>query len=262
MIVSLLAPGCQKQEGDLSKQEDVQDKATTLIERGQNDEAIRLMIEELKKNPVSDRSRQILASAYANRAGIRVENYYGFAVTYNSLIKGPEDFSKKNSAEENVDISEIFPALPDQAKNALRQLAPNLAIIQKIRGRLIQVPLVNAEQSKDLLLAVEVLRPTTSPGAHVYRAILDLIVLRSHFDRNIQLIGLAASEDGCQRNLDIAMRSLQSSFGLLQQFLDDLAQAYPSSAANLLGTQQQLESILNEMPSQAQKTRLLLCHGS
>jgi hypothetical protein len=258
----IFADGCQQQQGSASKEQSTMDKALTMIEKGKNDDAISLLTAELKKHPGSNNIREILASAYANRAGIRVENYYGFTISYDSLIKGPQDFLSPTPEQLQVDLSQVFPGLPPDMRNALQNFSTNLYIIQTIHNRIKHIPLVNDDQAKDLLSAIDTLEPATAAGAHIYRAILEIIVLRASFEQDNKLLKAATSGANCKTTFDLAVQSVQFSFELLEQMLADVSKAYPSKADDMVSTKNQLSSVLADLPDKAQKTRLLLCPGA
>jgi hypothetical protein len=264
ITTSLLAfASCEKQQDRSSEQDSVLDKAMTMIESGKTDDAIDALQIELKKDPKSDKTREILASAYASRAGIHVENYYGFTFSYDALIKGPQDFQTHTSDQDPIDLSKVFTGLPPEAINALQNFSANLYIIQSIHHRLEQIPLVNDTQIQDLMRAIEILKPTALPGAHMYRLILEIIVLRASLEQDGHLLQTAAEKGiSCQSNFDTAMQSVQFSFTLIQDMLSDIMVGYPSKADDLRSTQKQLSDVLGDLPDKAQKTRLLLCSGS
>ncbi len=259
LSLCLFASGCQQANSPVNAQKNLQDRATTLIEQDHNDEAIAIMQADLDVHPDSDTDRQILASAYANRSGIQIQDYYGFTISYNSLISQANDVS---SSEESTDLATILPGLTAAQKQLLQPLLQDLDLILKMSNRIAQIPSVSESQVNDLTTAALVLEPANSPGAHLYRVILEVILLKFDFTQTAQSVTAVIAGTDCQNRVSTLSQQLQASLQLVDQVLYDFSLAFPSNAASVLEFQNKVSAVLNSLPDDVKTVEPLICPGT
>ena len=221
---------CQKKDEGLSSQETKTQKAIQLTEKGLYSEALEILQEEQSINP-SERVQTLIASTYAARAGVKVENYWGFVVGYESL------FGTKKSKPG------AFDGLPPEVLTALKDLKGQLELLQAIQGRIELIPYVTEVQRDDVLLAQEALQGTTSAGARLYRAILAIIVLRSTIPEGAKVFDqLSKDAKICAQNFSLASDWFTFNYEMLEGLLSDLEVAFPSQKTEIIKIKGQIKS--------------------
>lgn len=147
MTCLLAASACQNKLAESRK--DPLDENYKLIDRGSYSEAI----ESLKELSLRDPRPQVqvaLGSAYAARGGIKVDQYWGFVIGFQSPL-----------------VKEEKPK--------------DLSVWDQYKGRLEAIPVVSDPKAlKDLHHAVDTLAAVPTPGGRLYRAILNLILFKSY----------------------------------------------------------------------------------
>lgn len=253
----LFLTSCQKKDESISDQESQTQKAMQLLEKDQFEEAIVILKSEQAKVP-TDRVRTLLASAYAARAGIKVESYWGTVIGYESLISNSD---MKDSGKLKEEISIMLPGLPEEAKKALKNIEPDLITFQKIRRRIESIPSVNVLQRTDLLLALETLQEVASPGARLYRAILGIIVLKSSLDESDRVIrgAVSAERSICAEQIQLGIRWLSFNYQILQGTLFDISQAFPSQKNEIENIKRNIGLVDADLPQKTQLVMGLLC---
>ncbi len=260
ILTTILSVSCQEKKDNFATQESVTQHAISLMEDGKNSEAIQILKNENEKRP-SERVQMLLASAYAGRAGIKVENYWGMIIGHESLIKTPQELEGKN---DDLNLEELLGSLSPEIKKSLKGLDTNLYNLQRIQRRITQIPVVKEDQASDLALGIDVLKDTHSEGARLYRAILEVIVIRSSIDQGVQLISRASSGKSslCTEDFGLAIQWIQYTYALLQDTLSDINVAFPSQKKPVEDIQNQLRSVIEDLPSKAIQARGLLCQRS
>lgn len=209
-------------------------QATRQIDKGEYDGAIQTL-QKLRVDSRNPKITVILASAYAGRAGVKVENYWGFVIGYEALL--PEAQKK-----EVTNPSEAF-FQPDALKSLssavdakiLEDINRNFSLLNKIMTRIDKIPYLPREKREDLQTAVRELSSVQTEGAALYKAILEIILLRSAIgdirDRVIALTGKGTGP--CQDDVQDILTWIQYSYQLLQNLVGDVVVAYPSKKPDL-----------------------------
>lgn len=227
------------------------------MHKGQNDEAITLLKKELTDRP-AERIMILLASAYANRASVRVDSYWGFLIGYDNLLKNSKFFA---DSEEQIDLKDVLNAMPSEVRKSVQDLNLNLRNLYQIRKRLDQIPLVNETQQKDLLLAIETLEDAKTQGGRLYRGILELILLRTAAETSYQILMDVAKNPklDCRENLGQAVDWIRYTNKLFQNLLEDVILAFPSQSKEVESLQSQSKDLLKNLSEGSKKVQSLLC---
>lgn len=250
LILTLVAglQACTAREDDKSSSESRLNQATEHIDKSEYSEAIAIL-EDLKSSDASEKVRMVLASAYAGRAGVKVENYWGFVVTYKPLLKGESERGEE-PLDPLVDVSLIPQSAPKEVREGLRRLNENMREIMRIRRRIERIPHITREQRLDLQRGVNALDGVATQGGYLYRAILEVVLLRSSLDEVVSLASNLLDDPGasaCTSKARKFVEWLRYSQGTLGNTLKDLGGAYPNDRDNLEKIRRQITSF--EIPS-------------
>ncbi len=106
IIMSITSSSCQRK--DKSESEDVVLKSYRLIDENRADEAITLLEAELKITPDSYDFRSILASAYAHKAGFKIQKLAPLVTIAKKLssLKIKKEENLKNESHKSLDSSQ------------------------------------------------------------------------------------------------------------------------------------------------------------
>lgn len=155
------------------------EKAHRSIDRGDYDSAISYL-EDLSRRDGRPEVRQTLAAAYAGRAGLHVEKYWGFLVGFQAPLLRPEDLQSTSSFSQ---LRKLFTgvetkSLPEKAP-PVAHLGQSMATFELWRQRMDTLPSLDPQQLADLERAVAVLEGSPKAGARLYRALLGLTLLKT-----------------------------------------------------------------------------------
>jgi hypothetical protein len=169
------------------------ERAYQLIDNGQYSEAI-LVFQTLVENEDTPTNRLGLASAYAARAGVRVQKYWDLLFPSLHALP-PKTFA--STEKMRLDWNQLMPLIPGELRPLLEPHAQEVFNandqLETLRWRFQKIPKIQgASQREDLMKAREALRDLESKGAHLYRAMLTLIVIR--FDLEQTVLPLQALE--------------------------------------------------------------------
>lgn len=222
-----------------------------------NSEAIELLEKEKIQRP-AERTQILLASAYANRAGIKVDKFWGFLVGFDNLLKSSKFFA---GTDLGADTKEVLEDLPVEIRTAMKGINVNLRDLQKIRTRLEQIPIVNEDQQKDVLLAIDSLETTKTSGARLYRAILELIMLRTAAENGYQLFVEISKKPklDCNENITQALNWIEYTNNIFQNLLADVLVAFPTQEKEIARMQVQSVDLLKNLAAESKKAKGLLC---
>lgn len=154
LIFSIVA--CQTKEEPETRETALR-KGFAMMDEGKNSEAINYFA-ELAERDSHFHVKIAWASAYAHRAGLRIEKIYSFT----ALSPKTQDFS-----------------LPVTGLSFDQKTASLLQNIQSFLSRWEKIPTLNVSARSDLQKAVQILSQETEPGARLYSAILRVVLLKS-----------------------------------------------------------------------------------
>ncbi|MBV2167655.1 MAG: hypothetical protein KUL82_03005 [Bdellovibrio sp.] len=188
------------------------------------DEAIQYFSDLAKKDP-HPHVKMAWASAYAARAGVRIEQIYSFVVARS--VKSPEPF---------VASKDIF-----------QQVAAVLLFLEVYSQQWARIPSVGSQERKDLTKALEILKDESNPGARLYGATLRVVLLKSALEEGIKNWKLQKTQKICTGPLRAyfawGLRALDGVSLLLQ----DLAIAFPAQAQESQNLQEQILRLKEQM---------------
>ncbi len=241
LTVLLVSGGCQR-----NKTEPVHDPLDTnykLIDKGDYDGAIR----ELQRLSLADPRPAVkvaLASAYAARGGIRVENYWGFVIGFDAPLVPPDSIPENATVESLQKIAKQARGdIDPRDLNALGGIVKSLSVWERYKDRVDAIPVVSGAALADVQVAAETLKAVQTPGGRLYRAILNLILFKSYitasqalWDQFNAVIGelLAGHiEVLCKFDFEKILNWLNPITYHLTEALDDLIIAYPDERKDL-----------------------------
>ncbi len=147
------------------------------MDKGHYDEAIRYFSEVLKTDQ-HYHVKLALASAYAGRAGVRLEQIYAFVAVKDCKV--PE--LKLQGLPANQQTKELMNGLSQYSENWKR------------------IPVVTSEGRSDLLSALKVLESDKEPGVRLYSATLRAVVLKSFCGGGCAKLGARVGPEAMHEN--------------------------------------------------------------
>lgn len=240
LLACVLLASCAKSEKD-SRPEDQTSQATTHMERGEYTEAISILVNLQTSHPEDAKISLHLASAYAGRAGLRVENYWGFTVGYKGLFrKAPEP-----QAGPLIDLKGFESQAPKELRDAVTHLNGNLKEFYKIRRRLEQIPYVNADKRQDLYRALDAIKGHPTAGGRLYRSVLGLVVTRSTIEDTASVFNSWSKRNYplCDAEFRLLVDWIAFSAGVLEELADDLSVAFPKDRAEFKRAEGELKKV-------------------
>lgn len=152
-IFSLLS--CQGKEEPVTR-ENLLAKGFALMDQGSYDEAIKYFAEVAARDP-HYHVKMAWASAYAGRAGVKLQQLYSFIVVKKS---------------DPLDLHFLGGAADKQTSEFMNELSQYV-------DHWTRIPFVESEKRKDLSAAVEILNGVDQSGARLYSAALRLVIIKS-----------------------------------------------------------------------------------
>lgn len=200
-------------------------RATHYIDQGDYDTAIEILEKGLPYDNNSE-MRLVLASAYAGRGGVKVENYWDYLIGFDA-------FAKEKSADAHTDIipMNLIPeALDEKYKTALIQFNKDFAKLQQLEKKADKIPAIAAENRPDLLRARSLLLQVNTPSARLYRSILTVVVVKSELPEGNALLESWSKEkyDLCFPIANKVSVWFSNILYLIDEGLEDLSYAYPN----------------------------------
>ncbi|MGZ3801438.1 MAG: hypothetical protein ACXVCL_14825 [Bdellovibrio sp.] len=157
-IFLILFVSCKAKEEPVTR-EKLLSKGFSLIDEKQYDQAIKYF-EDLHQVDPHYHVKIAWASAYAARAGVRLEQIYSFTAIKNISFNSPLEASIYNLVDDKK-IKEI------------------LMIIAKYLEHWNKVPILSGENLSDIFSAIKILETTEQSGARLYCAVLRVIFIKS-----------------------------------------------------------------------------------
>ena len=204
LLLLSFVTSCSKNDEPVTREQALS-KGYAMLDAQQYDEAIQYFSDMVSKDP-QYHVKLALASAYAARAGVKIETIYSFVTA-------------KNSPTLNIPLKGV--TLDQQARDLLKNLGSAVAAWDKI-------PTVDAGSRNDLQNAVDVLTGEEVPGVRLYSAALRAVILKSSVQEGLQNWNITSHRQVCVHDVkpywNWALRVLQG----LSDFAGDLEGAFPS----------------------------------
>lgn len=194
---------CQTKEQPVTRESRLSD-GHKLIDQGRYDEAVSYFKKLLHEDP-HPHVKMALASAYAGRAGIRIEKIYSFVVL-------------RNFQTEIVPLEGL--SLDRQTQSLVKSLSQYAQYWKK-------VPLLSQEGRQDISAAVSVLEQETNSGARLYSAVLRVVLLKSVVEQGLQSWNQVRKHSLCSDQLQPYFQWMIELTDTLILVLQDLQRAFP-----------------------------------
>lgn len=179
LVLALSLVACSPKK-DASFEKDPVDGAVRKLDEGDVNGAI-ADLEDLAGHDARPLVKQTLASAYAARAGLRVENYWGFLVGFRAPLVNLQQVENSGSFSQ---VRRIIAQLNGQVETkeeaeGLGRLAKVFGTMELWQERINELPTVSGAEREDIQKAIDVLADTPTRGGHLYRALLGLVTFKS-----------------------------------------------------------------------------------
>ncbi|MBX2988977.1 MAG: hypothetical protein KF802_13900 [Bdellovibrionaceae bacterium] len=174
----LVLGGCSpKPETPVDK--DPVENAYRRLDRGDTSGAI-AQLETLMREDPRPEVRDALASAYAARAGVFIDSYWGLISSFRAPVISNDQIRGTGVVARLARILTQLESRPELAgSQGLAQLVKVMASLELWQRRIDTLPVVEGPARQDLFRAMQVLEPTRKQGSRLYRALLGLVWFRS-----------------------------------------------------------------------------------
>ncbi|QLY26463.1 hypothetical protein [Bdellovibrio sp. KM01] len=224
LLIAVLA-SCSSEKPETREQK--MNRGFEYLDQQNYDQAI-AYFQKLLKEDGHPQVRMALASAYAARAGIRIENIYNFVVVKHRPVMRIQI--------ENLNFSE-------QTNEVIHNL-------EKFLAQWEQVPDVNSQGRTDLEKAVGILAETDNGGARLYSAILRVVVLKANVGEGIVSWNLQTQSTGqklCVQDIRPWWSWCEKVINSLDSLGNDLEKAFPKKGEELKQYRAQLSQAKVQM---------------
>lgn len=204
-----------------------------MMDEGKNEEAIEYFSKLAQQDP-HFHVKLAWASAYANRAGVRIEKIYSFAV----LATKTQDFKAQ------------FQGLTFD-----RQTEELIKNVNTYLARWNKIPNLNAEARADLQSALEVISKDPEPAVRVYSAILRLVLLKSVSAEGFENFRQLNNEKVCGEQLTGFFNWGLKLLDQLAVLSEDLEKSFPKDAEQYRSTKEKVrkfQSLAKKLPKPAE----------
>ncbi len=215
--------GCSKGR---PKKTDVVSRAYQMIDAQKPEQAIALLERSLEEDPENRSYKVVLASAYAHKAGFKVQKLV-------PILKKAQDFQKLQGSTAPV----------GSGPEKIKALALDASSLVNKAGGLSEVfaaiPAVEGPQVADLSHAISLLGelgPEIEPAQAIYKVILEIILFKHYLVAN--LLGGSPAQtnkelESCRIDAEQFIETFQILSQLLLEIYGDLTIAHPSQAATM-----------------------------
>lgn len=248
-ILVLAVVSCSPRKDSLAERDPLE-RAYRKLDAGHVDQAVS-DLEELRTRDQRPEVLEALASAHALKAGLRVEDYWGFLVGFRAPLLELDKIEASSTMTRWRDLNgRVAGQVQWPDSKGLVVWAEMLAGVELWRERIEHLPALTDEGEQHVLKAIAVLENHPKPGARLYRALLALIVVKHRV-----LLGLdgwsrveerlrAFAEDPkaeevpglmCALNLGSFQTWAQELLAFVQLASSDLMAAFPSQQKDYRG---------------------------
>lgn len=222
IVFSFSVLSCQSKEEPVARDTRL-NEGSKLIDEGKYDEAIEYF-HGLLQSDAHHHVKLALASAYAAKAGVKIEQIYSFV-------------NVRNLKVETVHLTGL--SVDEQTQNLMKSLMRYADQWQKI-------PAVSSESRVDLAKGLAVLSGESVPGARLYAATLRVVLLKSVVNEGIgqwkQLKGKKFCSEVIQPYFNWALNLLDHLILLSR----DLQGAYPEQSEEFAAHERELKYLQEE----------------
>jgi hypothetical protein len=229
VIVFALSVSCNKREQ--SREESSLVAAYKMIDAQRTDEAIQLLEAELATldpaSPYYSKVKVALGSAYAHKAGIKVQKF-------SKLLKvGKIDTKFKDARKTDTKKK---PTRAESADLYLKSVARMITGISNVAGAYTAIPNIKPEDEKYLIYSLKILDSVKieqlTQGDALYRAVIRIIYLKHYMSSRVFEDATAVDIDSktCEVNFDKISNTLHKLAGTGILIFDDLAHSAPKKA--------------------------------
>lgn len=232
LAATLLSLGCQNRRNERLNESDLS-RAGALIDQGRFDEAISIL-QPMSESSSEARPRVYLASAYAGRAGLNTFEYWQITKKYQEAIDKEKRLQDADSQRILIK-EELSKKAPRWVRMAIPAIDQNLRDFQHLRTQIAILPVLDSNQRADVEKARRILTDTASEGAHLFRAILGIILIRSKIEDSAQVIHTFQQENAgmCSPLVGKLVFHLKNTLDMTAEVLNDLQIAFPSKKAEI-----------------------------
>lgn len=243
----LLITSCHK-TNKVSPAADRIDKATLMIDRGEYDSAIEILEGAINNHEATPKMRLVLASAYAGRAGVKVENYWDYLVGYDVFVKEPSE----DPFPDLIPSERIPENLKDDDKKQITLLNGYYKDFQRLENKTSKIPSIDRKYRNDIYHARKVIKNIDAPSVRLYRSMLTAVVVKSEIVEGNQVVKMWADSQFrlCQNTMPNYSDWLIQVLDLVSDGLNDLGHAYPDE-------NESYQSVRNEIKNGIQLTETL-----
>lgn len=252
-------------QGQRASDRDPLNESYQKIDQGDFDGAI-ANLEDLRSRDFRPQVAQALASAYAARAGFKIANLWNFVKNLSTPPITEQLVQKnKNFLQSQEVISKNSILLGSLSEKDLQQAAQSMAAFEEYRSKIESLPYISADKRIDLTRGAQVLRHVETKGAHLYRAILNLVYLRSelqdgskYWDDVNELLKKLTPEDQKNSNNKKILCSVEITkfqewlvlqFDVVSEISLDIKFAYPSKSKEMIEFDSSVKKYRKEVPN-------------
>jgi hypothetical protein len=225
VITAIVIVGCASNQHENNGSDN--DRAQSFIDQGLYNEAITTLSNRVTQYPEDSRARVLLASALAAKHGLILDRFVDFARVLFTL---KDQLNPPDSKAGNLG----FP----------QQLSWQIDIMMKALHALPAVS--DQEMLNDLVQAVSVLQGVPlSPGAHIYRALLQLVIFKYDLENSFRM----KTTPSCEVTTAGLLHWFQAVTDSLTSIIDDIELGIkdPGQKANLAHTRDQIHDVYAAM---------------
>lgn len=211
---------CQSKE-EPETREKALSRGFAMMDEGKNEQAIEYFKNLAQKDP-HFHVKLAWASAYANRAGVRIEKIYSFAV----LATKTQDFK-----------------VQFQGLSFDRQTEELIKNINTYLARWNKIPVLDVQARADLQNALDVIRKDQEPAVRVYAAILRLVLLKSVTAEGFESLRVLHGEKVCGDQLNVFFDWGMQLLEQLAILSEDLEKSFPKNPESFRDTKNKVRDL-------------------
>ncbi|KYG61775.1 hypothetical protein AZI85_06015 [Bdellovibrio bacteriovorus] len=193
----------------------------SLLDDGRTDEAISYFAELSAKDP-HYHVKLALASAYAARAGVKIEKIYSFVVV------------------KEIPQIEIAHAKTGEPTTGL------LSVLRQVSAHWEKVPELSSAPREDISRALQVLEDVTEPGAALYSATLRVVYIKSLVSEGLQNYLITTQGKVCTEDLRPFFTWSLNILDVVKLLVKDVQKSFPEKQKDCERFENEIEKIKAE----------------